>query len=398
MAKAKILLVSQFSLPVRGVSPYSDALLEALIKERELSVHPVDYRAPYPALLHPANKKVISATGGDLHYGNPFSWRRLARKETDIIHLQHWLAPMSCYLAPLASLAKKSGKKIVLTMHNPTPHESLPWTRPFERWLISKADVIVVHNKSGVAALNKFFHNKENKVILIPHGINVSSNPQTASPEDYTNLNLSPSKRYISLFGNLRGYKGVDVLLDAWSQIYKEIPNVDLVIAGSLWTGKSGFVSRVVAKMLGTNQVAGNIQRLLSQPELSSRVHLLEGFQPDAKIDSLIRISNLAIFPYTHFNSQSGAACRAAGMGCPVLVSKVGGLPDLAINDKWVVSPGDSEALARCLRTTLGDPSSLSANRHEQIEHIQNYSWEQVASEHMELYHTLLARGRNKKH
>ena len=392
MTKENILLVSQFGSPIRGVSPYSDALLVALANRNELGVHPVDYRAPYPALLHPANKKVISTTGGDLHYGNPFSWRRLARMEADIIHLQHWLAPMSCYLAPLASLAKKSGKKIVVTMHNPVPHEPLPWTRPFEHSLISKADVIVVHNQSGVTALNKKFNGIENKVVMISHGINVSSEPQAASPQDYANLNLDPSKRYFSLFGNLRGYKGVDVLLNAWSQIFKQIPDVDLVIAGSLWTGKSGFVSHVVAKILGTNQVADNIQRLLSQPELSSRVHLLEGFQPDSKIDSLIRISDLAVFPYTHFNSQSGAACRAAGMGCPVLVSDIGGLPDLTISDQWVVSPENAEALAKSLHAKLTAPSNLTAARMEQIKQVQSYSWKQIARAHIELYRMLLAR------
>ena len=128
----------------------------------------------------------------------------------------------------------------------------------------------------------------------------------------------------------------------------------------------------------------------LAAPALNNRVHLYEGFQPEANIDALIKLSELAVFPYIYFASQSGAACRAAGRGCPVLVSNVGGLSDLAINTQWVVEPSDVKGLVSALYKMLTlCPKQLRLNREIQLERVQHFSWAHVAAAHAALYREL---------
>ncbi|SEH04189.1 glycosyltransferase family 4 protein [Candidatus Venteria ishoeyi] len=380
-----VLLVCQFGQPVRGLSPYCDALFKALSKNKNISFTPVDYRAPYPNILHPAANSNASSSG-ELHWCKPLSWIKVAKTSANIIHLQHWLAPMAVYLLPLISIAQFFGKQVVITVHNPNPHELIPGTRVLEKWLTNKADAVLVHDKRGANLLHKRFATSKDKLHVIPHGIHVLEFPLKPKIDDYQLLGLKPNRRYICIFGNLRGYKGLDVLLAAWQLVYKKLPDVDLVIAGRLWSGKTSIMSRFSAKILGTAKDTKRLQVLLDKTTQNCRVHVFEGFQSDNKIDALITLSELAVFPYIKFDSQSGAACRTAGIGCPVLVSDIGGLPELAIDNNWIVSPNNVGDLASTLYKHLSQPQKALSNRKKQLEQIKNFSWHKIAIAHAELY------------
>lgn len=390
MSYPTVLMVSQFGQPVRGVSPYADALLASLQTEQTITVHPIDYLAPYPHMLHPGSGAMVRGPG-ELHWSNPVSWRRVTQIKADIIHIQHWLAPMACYLAPMASMARRHGKKVVITVHNPEAHETLRWTQLFEQWLLSKADALITHDACGAAVLQERISGQDLPNHIIPHGIRVAAQPTTIQDEDYQRCGLNPARRYICIFGNLRGYKGIDVLLTAWEKVTKRLPDIDLVIAGRLWTGQERRSARLAARVLGTDSYAKHLRNTLADPSLVSRVHLHEGFMPDTTIDALLRIVELAVFPYLRFSSQSGAACRAAGTGCPVLVSDVGGLPDLAIDAQWVVPPGDTERLASTLCQLLKDPAQLRAARQIQLKRISLFDWSKIAMAHRTLYRELIS-------
>ena len=56
--------------------------------------------------------------------------------------------------------------------------------------------------------------------------------------------------------------------------------------------------------------------------------------------------SDLVILPYLHFDSQSGAGASAVAFRKPMIVSRTGGLPEMVIDKKNVVTPGDAEALS----------------------------------------------------
>src|SRR5690554_2377663 len=117
-------LVCQFGKPVRGLSPYGDHLIAALRATGKAKFESVDFSAAYPGFLHPAPQGGARANG-DLHWANPASWARVASGGADILHLQHWFAPLSAYLWPLVRMARKRGAKIVVTVHNPNAHETI---------------------------------------------------------------------------------------------------------------------------------------------------------------------------------------------------------------------------------------------------------------------------------
>jgi glycosyltransferase involved in cell wall biosynthesis len=142
-----------------------------------------------------------------------------------------------------------------------------------------------------------------------------------------------------------------------------------------------------MGKLLGTQKAGAEIKSLLKQPNLVDRVVFMEGFITDQTIDALCELADLAVFPHERMAGQSGAVTRAAGCGVPVLVSDVGGLATLAIDSRFIVPPGDREALARNLSALLGE--DLRALRSPQIAHIGRFDWGAVAALHAQLFRQL---------
>jgi len=384
----RVQLVCQFGQPVRGLSPYGDTLLRGLFQQDDLQVVPVDYRAAFPSFLYPASNNGLIAQG-DLHWANPFSWSRVARMPADVIHVQHWSTPLATYLCPLAAMARRAGKRVVITVHNPKPHEALPALDALEMRLFRNAHVLLVHDANGVRALRQRMGDPHADIRIIPLGIDVQAQPSNIQHGDYELLGVDQSRRYICIFGNLRGYKGITILLDAWAQVAEKLPGVDLIVAGRLWAGTKGYFAKKVARRLGTDSYAELLKGKLASPALAGRVHLIEGFLPDNTIDALLRVADLAVFPYEKFSSQSAAACRAAGMGCPVLVSNLGGLPDLAMDNTWLVEPSDTAGLVQQLSFKLDLDDLRSELRQAQLRKVAAFDWRKVGSQHAALYREL---------
>lgn len=383
----RVQLVCQFGQPVRGLSPYADALLGALRCVPEVDAVPVDYRHPYPALLHPAGSARTYVEDG-LSWFSPVSWHRVAHAPADIVHIQHWAPQLSCYLWPFAEMARGAGKRVAITVHNPQPHERARAYASFDDRLLRSASALLVHGASGCDRLRDRLGLHWPHIYSIAHGMHVMAKPPEATADDYARLRLDPSLRYVLLFGNLRGYKGVGALIDAWEQIRPSLMDVRLIVAGRLWGGGERILGRFGARLAGTADDAASLRRQLKRANACGCVTWRDGFLDDGEIDALIRISAVAVFPYLRFGGQSGAACRAAALGCPVLVSRVGALPDLAIDDSWIVQPGDVAGLAEQLVAALTKPDPREVRR-QQLAAVRGFDWTFVAQEHARIYREL---------
>ncbi|MCP4933043.1 MAG: glycosyltransferase family 4 protein [bacterium] len=276
---------------------------------------------------------------------------------------------------------------MVLTVHNPTPHESLPLFKYWERRLLLEADALILHTKDGCTQLLKHIPQLCHKRLhVIPHGVTLHPAINISRSAAHKTAGLDQNHRYFVTFGNLRGYKGIPVLLRAWREIMDQFPDTYLVIAGRLWDGKQGLAS-ITGRLLGARKAGAEIQNLLAQPELASRVIFKEGFIAEKIINALCEIAVLAVFPHERMAGQSGAVTRAAGYGVPVLVSNVGGLPTSAMGPRFIVPADDETALAERLSELLRE--DLQALRALQIKHVSRFEWGRIAALHAKLYQKL---------
>ena len=101
---------------------------------------------------------------------------------------------------------------------------------------LSFADKIVVHSDVNATQCNEEFKIPIRKIVKIPHGIlDFHKDFGISRKEAYKRLNLPLNKKVILYFGNIRPYKGLDTLIEAFSLITKKQKNIVLVIAGKPW-------------------------------------------------------------------------------------------------------------------------------------------------------------------
>ncbi len=113
-------------------------------------------------------------------------------------------------------------------------------------------------------------------------------------------------------------------------------------------------------------------------------------FIPDAEVAAYFRRADLVVLPYREID-QSGVLFTALAFGAPLLLSAVGGFPELAGEGAAaLVEPGDAEALAGELGRLLGDRTAreaLAAGARGAA--AGRYAWDVIAAAHLELYGAL---------
>lgn len=343
----RILHIAPAGLPIRGVSPYVDSLIDALEGIDRLDNRVLDYRSMYPRLIHPV--RASGAGPGTLHWAKPWTW--WVREKPDVVHVQHWTVAMTPMLIGVIWMLRMRGVPVVITVHNPVAHERGP-SLGLDRLLWSLCDRLIVHGPRGRAVLEQAGIYPQ-RIAVIPHGISVARSAVLPRRTDE-----------VVLFGNLRGYKGISVLLDAWPSVVARISGVRLRIVGRIWN-----------------------RRLLEHRSLNrTDVQLDNRFVPDQELVDLVGQATLAVFPYEHFSSQSGACCFAVGSGTPVLVTDVGELPLVAVGEGAVVQPGSSRDLADKIIDLMSNHERRSRLAELQTKNAEHMSWPIVAEFHSAVY------------
>lgn len=331
--------------PVKGLSPYTLTLVRALAKNVEIDFF--GFKALYPEFLYPGGTRTGDTEPSIpnvrirnlLTWYNPFSWIWAGFAiTTDILHAQWWswfLAPV--YLVVLG-IARLRGKRVILTVHNVDPHERAWWKRALNSSVLRLADEYIVHNEGNRGRFLKKTGTKK-PVHVIPHPIIEIQKSSIPREELRKRYGYGSENRVLLFFGNIRPYKGLDILIEAFSLL--EDPAARLIVAGKPWEDFRSY------------------RRLIEQGGIESRVQLLLDFIPEAKAAELFKISDLVVFPYRDFDASSGAASLALRFGKASLVTKVGGLPDLVGDPALVAMPGDSQDLLEKMRFALNHQGEL---------------------------------------
>jgi glycosyltransferase involved in cell wall biosynthesis len=281
--------------------------------------------------------------------------------QPDVVHFQ-WLTvqPLDVHLLPRA-------RPTVLTAHDVLPREPRGgWDGVMraQRRLYQRVDHVVVHSEHGRARLTEELGLDPARVTTIPHGafthlakLEAHLPPELPEPP--------PGTPVVALTGLLRPYKGIDVLLDAWRRFGADPP-------GELW-----IVGMPRMPLPGADG-AGS---------LPPGVRLVPRFVTDAELAGVLRRADLVTLPYREID-QSGVLYAALGLGRPLLLSAVGGFPEVAATGAAeLVPPGDPAALHTALAALLADPGRRGALAAAASAAARTtYSFDAVAQRHIELY------------
>jgi glycosyltransferase involved in cell wall biosynthesis len=334
-------------------------------------------------------RHAMGAPGGRLraasklaeHVPDMVRYRRRAR-DADIVHFQ-WLPVQAVdrYLLP-------KGRPLVLTSHDVLPREPRPGQLAAQRRLYDRFDAIVVHSEHGRSRLVDGLGVEGARVHVIPHGVfthlavgrEEERGVSKKRGDSRADLTLSPARARESLilednnpvalmFGLMRPYKGIEVLLQAWRGVKGQAPveDAELWIAGLPKMDISGL-----------------------QASAPQNVRFDPHFVTDEELPAYFERADLVVLPYLEAD-QSGVLFTALAFGKPLLLSDVGGFPEMEDTGAVRIVPaGDAHSLGQALRELLHDRAALTEMcvKARAAAH-GRYSWESVAAAHVELYRSL---------
>ena len=245
---------------------------------------------------------------------NPFSWIKvgleLKKIQPDIIVVRYWLPFMGYCLGTILRIVKRNKHtKIICIADNIIPHEKRFGDTQFTKYFVKPIDAFITMSKKVMQDLKKFT-NKPAQQIVHPLYDNFGEaiNKQTARKH----LGLPENENIILFFGFIRKYKGLDLLLEAMSLLKSKQPttNIKLLIAGEFYEDQKQY------------------DNLIAQLNISSSLILKTDFIPDSEVKYYLSAADFIIQPYRNA-TQSGVTPLAYHFNKPMLVTNVGGLPDL---------------------------------------------------------------------
>lgn len=332
----------------------------------------------------------------DLDSMCPWTGRRAARHLRDAgvteVVFMVWM-PFFCpvYLSVLNGLRRggvRSGAaapsiRTTAIVHNAIPHEWQPFARPLMRHMLRRMDRVVALSGNvadDIAALggrrredievqahpvyNQFGEAVDKAFARSELGLRELAGAEEEVEPDRGGggaggggtgraLDVPP---LILFFGLVRKYKGLDVLLEAVARLTRE-PGNALAPAPTPTPAPAPAPASTLPHVLVAGEFyddESSYRDLVAKLGLTDRVHFHARYIPDNEVRLYFSAADVVVQPYRHA-TQSGVVQTAYQFGRPVIVTRVGGLPDMVRHgeDGLIAEPDDPAALAATLAHAL---------------------------------------------
>jgi glycosyltransferase involved in cell wall biosynthesis len=251
---------------------------------------------------------------------------KIHRAKPDVVHVQ-WIVLPLVDIAAIAMIRRWC--PVVLTVHDTVAYngQKMPWMQRLGHGLPLKlAHRVIVHTRAGQQALRRHGVSEE-RVCVIPHGplrLSVSSAAPAARDSRWT----------VVLFGEIKPYKGLDVLIEAVAALpAAERRQLRVVVAGRPRMDVAPLVARIGELRLG-EQFDLRLRRL-TEEEMAALFAAADGF----------------VFPYRQIDA-SGVYYLVKPLGKWLIASKVGIFAEEPVSGA-LVPPGDVAALAVALHHAI---------------------------------------------
>lgn len=308
-------------------------------------------------------------------------WRilfTLVKYRPQLYHFHDTKIPIADAL--LLHLLRRLGIKIVYEAHNVIPHEADNMSGALRK-IYTLTHATIVHAQANKDDLVKEYRMDPGKLHVIPGGSYTAFYddyiPDTAKSRLKQELGMAPEIFTLIFFGYIRAYKGLDLLLQAFALLQTRKIPVQLAIVGEPVEDFCKY------------------DRLLKSLPKPEHVLLKLEYVDTSLASRYLMASDVVVLPYRNVH-QSGVVYIAYAHRCPVIATRVGGLPELIEEGKsgLLIPPDDIDSLGLAIESLVREPGRaremgeyafrLSTEKHA-------WSWNNAASKTLALYSALLS-------
>lgn len=336
----KILIIGS-AYPLRGgLANYNERIAREYQRQGE-EVHIETFKLQYPSLLFPGKSQYSSEPTPEnldidvsINSINPVNWikigRKLRKQNYDLVIIKYWLPFMAPCLGTIArQIRKNKHSKIISILDNIIPHEKRPGDKALSNYFVKSVDGFVAMSKSVLNDL-ELFKTKKPKAFC-PHPLYDNFGEIIPKEKAIEKLHLDKKNKYLLFFGFIRDYKGLDLLLQAMKNKEIQEKNIKCIVAGEFYTDAKPY------------------HEIIDNNDLSDHVIMKNDFIPDSEVGNYFCASDIVVQPYKTA-TQSGVTQIAFHFNKPMIVTNVGGLPEIVPDGKiGYVTSSDPEEIAKAI-------------------------------------------------
>lgn len=314
-----------------GLAAYNERLAREFIRQGH-SVQIYTFSLQYPEFLFPGTSQYSDQPAPDDLYIhakvnsiNPLNWfkvgKEIAKLNADLLIVKFWLPFMGPSLGTICRQVKKNGKtKIISIIDNIIPHEKRIGDWQLAKYFVNSVDGFIAMSASVLEDLKKFDSKKPK--VFSPHPLFDNFGESVNKVQAYEHLGLEVNSDYLLFFGFIRDYKGLDLVLQAMADPRVKDLNFKLIVAGEFYTDAQPYWD------------------MITNLGIADKLVLKTDFIPDDEVRYYFCAADMVVQPYKHA-TQSGVTQICYHFDRPMLVTNVGGLPEIVPNGKvgYVVEP-----------------------------------------------------------
>jgi glycosyltransferase involved in cell wall biosynthesis len=297
---------------------------------------------------------------GVVHFHWPDCYYRYERGPLRIRGAASW-AKLGLFAIRLTA-ARKLGYRVVWTIHQVLPHERAASRIDVHaaRTLARASDLLVAHDAATASIAGAVLHRSPEDVHVIPHGSYVGVYPPRRSRADVrAQLGVRSTTTVFLAFGQIRGYKSLQLLLTAFSRA--RLDDAVLVVAGSV----------------DDEGVAETIERAA---RTDSRVcPLLEHVRDDA-VAELFGAADVAVIARAD-GGTSGSLILGLSLGKAVIAPDAPSYHEL-IGDEagWLFERGETQSLVEALESAAADADAVRSKGAAALDRAERLDWPAIAA------------------
>ena len=347
--KKKIIILGT-AHPFRGgLASYNERLALQFQKEGH-NVEIYTFTTQYPNFLFPGKTQYSEeAAPSDLKITrkvssvNPLNWLKIGKEiknlKPDILIFKYWLPFMGPCFGTIARRVKKNKfTKVITILDNVIPHESRIGDQQFTKYFLKPNDAFISMSRSVEKDLATFNTSKPRD--FNPHPLFDNFGALLTKEEAKHAIKLDNDKNFILFFGIIRDYKGLDLLLEAFAKMDYKAKSLKLLVAGEYYSNEEKYQKQI--KDLGLQQ----------------DIIIVNQFIKDSEVGRYFCAADIIAQPYKNA-TQSGVTQIAYHFETPILVTNVGGLPEMVPHNKvGYVTEKDPNAIAEALNDFYNNQKS----------------------------------------
>ncbi len=356
--------------PLRGggISTFNERLCLAFSENGD-DAEIVTFSLQYPNFLFPGKTQLSEDAAPEgikiavaINSINPFNWTkvgwRIRKQKPDVVVIRYWLPFMAPCLGTIARIIRGNRHtKIISITDNIIPHEKRFADKFLSGYYVNSVDAFITMSQSVLKDL-ELFDTKKPK-LYSPHPLYDNFGKAVSKEIALQKLRLKNDCSYILFFGFIRDYKGLDLLLEALADKRFQELNVKLIIAGEYYSDPKPY------------------REIIQKHNLKKWVIEKTSFIPNNEVVNYFCAADIIVQPYKSA-TQSGVTQIAYHFGKAMLVTNVGGLPEMIPDGKvGYVVPPNSEAIAHALIDFYENKRELFFSTNVEQEK-KKYSWQHL--------------------